>query len=72
MNISYVNILLLLIVLTLDVAGIVQVWRDSRRSLGTKIGWTIAIVVLPFIGGIIWFLVWAVDRFARKSSRPAV
>ncbi len=42
-----------LIVLLLDLWAIVSVYRSTKSS-STKLGWATLIVVLPFIGLVIW------------------
>lgn len=44
-----------LIVLILDVYAIVQVF-SSRASTGSKVLWTVLILLLPIAGVILWFL----------------
>ena len=41
------------IVLLLDVWVLASVWR-STKSVGTKLGWTVLIIVLPLVGLAIW------------------
>jgi len=43
-----------LLVLIADIWAIFQVFQ-SRESTGTKVLWTVLIVVLPVIGLIIWY-----------------
>jgi hypothetical protein len=43
-----------LVVLVADIWAIVQVFQ-SRESTGTKVLWTVLIVVLPVLGLIIWY-----------------
>lgn len=44
-----------LIILILDVYAIVKV-LGSSASTGAKVGWTVAILLLPLLGVILWFL----------------
>lgn len=44
-----------LIILILDVYAIVQVFGSSA-TVGAKVLWTLAIVVLPVVGLIVWAL----------------
>ncbi|MFV2089479.1 MAG: PLDc N-terminal domain-containing protein [Pseudomonadales bacterium] len=44
-----------LIVLILDVYAIIKV-ISSRASVGSKVLWTVLIVLLPIAGVILWFL----------------
>lgn len=44
---------LAVIVLLLDIWALASVWR-STKSLGTKLGWTALIFVLPIAGLAIW------------------
>jgi hypothetical protein len=41
------------IVLLVDLWAIASVWRSTKAS-GTKLGWTILILVLPLVGLAIW------------------
>lgn len=43
-----------LIVFALDIWAIVNVFQ-SRESTGTKVLWTLLILILPLIGLVIWF-----------------
>jgi hypothetical protein len=43
-----------LLVLIADIWAVVQVVK-SRESTGTKVLWTVLIVVLPVLGLIIWY-----------------
>jgi hypothetical protein len=43
-----------LLVLIADIWAIVQVFQ-GRESTGTKVLWTVLIVVLPVLGLIIWY-----------------
>ena len=44
-----------LIILILDVYAIIQVF-SSRASTGSKVLWTVLILLLPIAGVILWFL----------------
>jgi len=44
-----------LIILILDVYAIVKL-MGSSASTGVKVGWTVAILLLPLLGVILWFL----------------
>ena len=48
-----------LIIVILDLVALVEVWKSSRTS-GDKIVWTLAIVILPFVGLIAYY------AFGRK------
>ncbi len=54
MNVE-VNGFLGLVLLVLDVYAIVKV-LGSKASTGVKVGWTVAILLLPVLGLILWFL----------------
>jgi hypothetical protein len=43
-----------LLVLIADIWAILQVFQ-SRESTGTKVLWTVLIVILPVLGLIIWY-----------------
>jgi hypothetical protein len=51
-----------LIVLALDIWAVVNI-IGSSASVGTKILWTLVIIILPIVGFIIWFF--AGPRSAR-------
>ncbi len=42
-----------LIILILDIWAIISVF-SSNREVGVKVLWTVLIIILPFIGFIIW------------------
>jgi len=44
-----------LIILVLDVYAIVKI-LGSNASTGAKVGWTVAVLLLPILGVILWFL----------------
>lgn len=44
-----------LIILILDVYAIVKI-IGSKASTGAKVGWTVAVLLLPILGVILWFL----------------
>lgn len=44
-----------LIILVLDVFAIVKI-LGSSASTGAKVGWTVAVLLLPILGVILWFL----------------
>ncbi len=44
-----------LIILILDVYAIVKI-IGSSASTGAKVGWTVAVLLLPILGVILWFL----------------
>ncbi|MGE0625842.1 MAG: PLD nuclease N-terminal domain-containing protein [Pseudomonadales bacterium] len=44
-----------LIILVLDVYAIVKI-LGSGASTGAKVGWTVAVLLLPILGVILWFL----------------
>ena len=46
--------LISLVVLVADIWAIIQVFQ-SRESTGTKVLWTVLILLLPIIGLIIWY-----------------
>ncbi|SEP96252.1 Phospholipase_D-nuclease N-terminal [Pseudomonas sp. NFACC02] len=41
------------VVLVVDLWAMASIWRTTK-SAGTKIGWTIVLLVLPVIGLVIW------------------
>jgi hypothetical protein len=41
------------IILLVDLWAIASVWRSTKAS-GTKLGWTVLILVLPLVGLAIW------------------
>jgi hypothetical protein len=41
------------IILLVDLWAIASVWRSTKAS-GTKLGWTLLILVLPLVGLAIW------------------
>jgi magnesium-transporting ATPase (P-type) len=41
------------VVLVVDLWAMASIWR-TPQSAGTKIGWTIVLLVLPVIGLVIW------------------
>ena len=43
------------VVLVVDLWAMASIWRTTK-SAGTKIGWTIVLLVLPVIGLVIWGL----------------
>lgn len=53
METSVFSIAVAVIILLLDLWVIASVWRTTK-STGTKIGWTVLVVVLPVIGLGIW------------------
>ena len=44
-----------LIILILDVYAIVKI-LSSSASTGAKVGWTVAVLLLPILGVVLWFL----------------
>lgn len=44
-----------LLILALDIWALLSVW-GSGASTGTKIIWTLVILILPVIGLLLWFL----------------
>ena len=44
-----------LIILILDVYAIVKIF-GSNAGTGAKVGWTVAVLLLPVLGVILWFL----------------
>lgn len=56
--------ILALVVLVLDVAAIIHVWR-SRIETGRKIIWSLVIVLLPVVGLVMWFVAGASHAKAR-------
>jgi len=53
METSIFSIAVAVIILLVDLYAINSVWRTTKTS-GTKIGWTVLILVLPLIGLVIW------------------
>lgn len=47
--------LLSLVVFVLDIWALIKTWSSSA-STGTKVAWTIVILVLPVLGLVLWFL----------------
>jgi hypothetical protein len=52
-----------LLILALDIWAIMSV-VNSNASTGTKVGWTVLIIVLPILGFLIWLI-------AGPRGRPA-
>jgi hypothetical protein len=46
--------LLSLVVLVLDIWALIKTW-GSTAGTGTKVAWTLVILLLPFLGLILWF-----------------
>jgi hypothetical protein len=53
METSIFSIAVAVIILLVDLYAINSVWRTTKTS-GTKIGWTVLILVFPLIGLVIW------------------
>jgi hypothetical protein len=53
METSVFSIALAVIILLLDLWVINSVWKTNKSS-GTKIGWTVLVLVLPVVGLAIW------------------
>ena len=45
-----------LLILALDIWALISVW-GSGSSMGTKIIWSLIILILPVIGLLLWFFV---------------
>jgi hypothetical protein len=45
------------IALVLAIAALVSVWRNARLSGGTKVMWTIVILLFPLLGSLVYFAV---------------
>jgi hypothetical protein len=45
------------IALALAIAALVSVWRNARLSGGTKVMWTIVILLFPLLGSLVYFAV---------------
>ncbi|MCU1527161.1 MAG: hypothetical protein JWP75_924 [Frondihabitans sp.] len=72
MNFGFLHLLVILALLALEVVALIQVWRDSRRSLLTKVIWTVVIVMLPLIGGLGWLLNWSLGKATDRLNRRSV
>ncbi|MEG8036957.1 PLDc N-terminal domain-containing protein [Sphingomonas sp. LR61] len=72
MDLSESHVFVLLLMLTLEVLAIVQVWRDRRRTLVVKVLWTLVILALPVIGVLGWAVNWllgkAVEALQRRNA----
>lgn len=53
MDMSLFTIGVGVVLLLLDLWAINSIWRTTK-SLGTKIGWTVLILIFPLIGVVIW------------------
>jgi hypothetical protein len=68
-NLAGAHVLVLVLLLTLDVLALVQVWRDRRRSDAVKIVWTLVIVLVPVVGVLGWAVNWLLGRAADGLQR---
>lgn len=68
-NMSGAHLLVIVVILALDVAALVQVWRDRRRSDVVKAVWTVVIVAVPVIGVVGWAVNWLLGRAAAAVDR---
>ncbi|TCL71715.1 phospholipase D-like protein [Curtobacterium sp. PhB128] len=69
MDLSESHVFVLLLMLTLEVLAIVQVWRDRRRTLVVKVLWTLVILALPVIGVLCWAVNWLLGKAAEALQR---
>ncbi|WP_131847564.1 MULTISPECIES: PLDc N-terminal domain-containing protein [unclassified Curtobacterium] len=69
MDLSESHVFVLLLMLTLEVLAIVQVWRDRRRTLVVKVLWTLVILALPVIGVLGWAVNWLLGKAAEALQR---
>ncbi len=69
MDLSESHVFVLLLMLTLEVLAIVQVWRDRRRTFLVKVVWTLVILALPVIGVLGWAVNWLLGRAAEALQR---
>jgi len=53
MHTTYFWAVLAVILVLLDLWIINSVWRSSKTSR-TKLGWTALVILLPFVGAVIW------------------
>lgn len=68
-NMSGAHLLVIVVILALDVAALVQVWRDRRRSDVVKAVWTVVIVAVPVIGVVGCAVNWLLGRAAAAVDR---
>ena len=55
------------LVLVIDTASLVSVWRSRRHSRKAKALWTVVVCGLPYLGALAWF---ALARERRHGPRP--
>jgi len=52
----------------LFIAALVSIARAQRASTGEKVIWILVVLILPFLGSIVWFAVGR--RFATAGDPP--
>lgn len=61
------SFILIAIIIVLDVLAIVQVWGRTTFDTASKVFWSVAVVVIPYVGAISWLLLWTVARLSGSK-----
>ncbi|MCC2335117.1 PLDc N-terminal domain-containing protein [Cellulomonas wangsupingiae] len=68
-NVSYTHLVIVVVYLAAMIAALTSVWRSSETGTGWKVYWTGIVVLLPYLGPLLWAINLAFS--ARHRSTPS-
>lgn len=68
-NVSFWHLAIVVSLVVIIVAALVSVWKHPGTHVSRKVVWTAVIVLLPYLGALLWLLNLAMD--ARHRARPS-
>lgn len=67
-NVSYTHLVVVVTYLALTVWALASIWRHDGAGTGQKVVWTVAVLVVPYVGALAWAAVVAVSSWRRSTS----
>lgn len=68
-NVSYTHLVIVVVYLAAMIAALTSIWRSSETGTGWKVYWTGIVVLLPYLGPLLWAINLAFS--ARRRSTPS-
>jgi hypothetical protein len=61
-NVSYTHLVIVVTLLATIIAALLSVWRSTGMGIGERIVWTAVVVLVPYLGPLLWAITLAVSR----------
>lgn len=70
-NVSYTHLVIVVSYVAAMIAALISIWRSSETGTGVKAYWTGIVVLLPYVGPLMWAINLAISATHRSTPSDA-